>query len=90
MQNAAEAAQVNNGTPRRKVPQSLDAINHPGAHLRLDVVLSLTGISRSAWYRLIQEDAAPQPLRYGTRCSRWLAADISKFLADRTTKGSQQ
>lgn len=90
MDIATDSTHARNPAPRRKVPQSLDAINHPGAHLRLDVVLSLTGISRSAWYRLIQEDAAPQPLRYGTRCSRWLAADISKFLADRTAKGSQQ
>lgn len=89
MQAAIESVQVTSRAPRRKVPQTLDAINHAGAHLRLEVVLSLVGISRSAWYRLIQEEDAPQPLRYGTRCSRWLASDISKFLAARTAKGAQ-
>jgi len=84
-----EAAPPPNRAARRKALQSLDVINHPGAHLRLSVVLELTGISRSAFYRLIQKNTAPQPLRYGTRCSRWLAADISKFLAERTAKGAQ-
>jgi len=89
MQSATQSAQVKNRAARRKVPQSLDAINHPGAHLRLDVVLSLTGLSRSQWYRLIAEGTAPKPLRFGPRCSRWLSAGVNSFLAERAAKGAQ-
>lgn len=88
MQTATVSAHATARAPRRKVTQSLDAINHPGAHLRLDVVLALTGVSRSQWYRLVSEGTAPKPLRFGERCSRWLSGDVSKFLADRTAKGA--
>lgn len=89
MQIATQSAQATSRAPRRKVPQPLEAINHPGAHLRLDVVLSLAGVSRSQFYRLIAEGSAPKPLRFGPRCSRWLSGDVSKFLADRTAKGAR-
>lgn len=88
MQLATKSAQTAQCVPRRKVPQSLDVINHPNAHLRIDVVLSLAGVSRSEWYRLVARGEAPQPLRFGPRCSRWLAGGISKFLADRTAKAA--
>lgn len=84
-----ESAPALNRAVRRKVAQPLDAINHPGAHLRIDVVLSLAGISRSAWYRLVESGHAPKPLRFGPRCSRWVAADISRFLADRLEQGTR-
>lgn len=90
MQTAVNIGHQATPRQRRKVPQTLDVINHPGAHLRLDVVLSLTGVSRSQFYRLIAEGAAPKPLRFGPRCSRWLSGDVSKFLADRTAKGAKQ
>ena len=70
--------------------QPLDAINHPGAHLRLNVVLAHVGVSRSRWYRLVKKKEAPSALRYGLRCSRWLAGDITKFLAERTAQGLQK
>ncbi len=89
MQIALESARVTNRATRRKVRQPLEAINHPGAHLRLDVVLSLTGVSRSQWYRMVAAKEAPQPLRFGPRCSRWVAGDVSQFLADRAAKGVQ-
>ena len=90
MQVATEPLQCKSVAARRKVPQPIEAINHPGAHLRLNVVLSLVGMSRSAWYRLMETKAAPQPLRFGTRCSRWIAADITRFLAERTVQGAKQ
>lgn len=89
MQVVTETTQRKSVAVRRKVPQPIEAINHPGAHLRLNVVLSLVGMSRSAWYRLMETKAAPQPLRFGTRCSRWIAADVSKFLAERTAQGAK-
>lgn len=90
MQVATEFAPKANRATRRRVNQPLDAVNHPTAHLRLDVVLSLTGISRSQWYRLIEAGQAPKPLRFGRRCSRWLALDVQTFLAARTALGGVQ
>ena len=75
------------GNVRKRLSQPIEAINHPGAHLRIDVVLSLSGMSRSQWYRLMSERTAPQPLRFGRRCTRWLASDVAKFLAERTAQG---
>ena len=79
----------NIAAPRKKVPQPLEAANHPAAHLRLDTVLCLAGVSRSEWYRLIAKGEAPQPRRFGPRCSRWVAADITQFLAERTAQGAK-
>ena len=90
MPTPTKSAQGSNRAARRmKVPQSLDAINHPNAHLRLDVVLSLTGVSRSEWYRLVAKGEAPPQLRFGPRCSRWVASDITQFLADRAEQGAR-
>ena len=44
---------------RKRFAQPIETINHPGAHLRLDVVLSLAGVSRSQGYRLMSDKAAP-------------------------------
>ena len=90
MQLASESTPVTNRAMRRKVTQPLEAINHPGAHLRSDVVLALVGVSRSQWYRMVADGTAPPPLKWGTRCTRWLASDISKFLADRAVQGVQK
>ena len=90
MQIATESAPRPNRAARRKVTQPLDAANHPAAHLRMDVVLSLTGISRSQWYRLVAANEAPKPLKFGPRCSRYLASDITQFLAERTAQGAKQ
>ena len=81
---------ANIAVPRKKVPQPLEAANHPAAHLRLETVLCLAGVSRSEWYRLIAKGEAPRPRRYGSRCSRWIASEVSKFLADRAEQGAQQ
>lgn len=90
MQTAVNIGHQATPRQRRKVPQSLDAINHPGAHLRLEVVLALTGLSRSQWHRLVQEGKAKPALKFGPRCSRYLASDITQFLADRTAQGAKQ
>ncbi len=76
--------------PRRKIPQPLDAINFPDAHLRLEVVLALVGMSRSQWYRLIESGQAPKQLRFSSRCSRWVSSSITKFLNDRAINGASK
>ena len=90
MQLATNSTPVANRATRRKVPQPLEALNHPHAHIRLATLLSIIGLGRSTWYRMVANGTAPQPLRFGPRCSRWLASDISKFLADRTVQGVQK
>lgn len=83
----ANTSHINAGKPRPTKPQPLDAINYPDAQLKVDVVVALTGIGRSTWYRMIAENEAPKPLRFGQRCSRWRAADIKAFLAKRAQQG---
>ena len=76
--------------PRKKVPQPLEALNYPQAHIHLATLLPIIGLGRSTWYRMVADGTAPQQLRFGARCSRWLASDISKFLADRAVQGVQK
>lgn len=90
MQLATNSTPIADRAMRGKVPQPLEAANYPGAHLRSDVVLALVGVSRSQWYRMIAAGIAPAALKYGTRYSRWLASDITKFLAERTAQGAQR
>ena len=89
MQMATNSTPVANRAMRRKVAQPLEALNHPQAHIRLATLLSIIGLGRSTWYRMMAEGTAPQPLRFGPRCSRWLASDVSKFLAERAVQGVQ-
>ena len=89
MQLSSHSTGVTSRAQRRKVAQPLEVINHPGAHLRLDVVLALVGVSRSQFYRLIAAGAGPKKLRFGPRCSRYLASDVTKFLAERTAQGAR-
>jgi len=74
-------------TRRPWKPQPIEAVTHPEAHLRLSTVLTLTGLGRSSWYRMVAENEAPQPMRFGQRCSRWKASDIQAFLARRAEQG---
>ena len=75
---------------RAQSAQPIEVINVPTAQLRLPTVLALTGLSRSAFYRLIQAGAAPAPMRFGSRCSRWTSISISQFLAARAVQGEQK
>lgn len=73
-------------SPRK--PQSIEAIAHPEAHLRLSTVLTLTGLGRSTWYALIAANQAPKGMKFGSRCARWRAGDITAFLAKRAQQGT--
>ena len=90
MQLSTDSTPVANRATRRKVPQPLEALNHPQAHIRLATLLPIIGLGRSTWYRMIAEGTAPPPLKWGQRCSRWLASDITKFLAERAVQGVQK
>lgn len=60
--------------------QSIAAAQIPEAHLRLEVVTQLTGISASTIRRKMAEGAFPQPVRHGRRCTRWIAGQITEWL----------
>lgn len=61
--------------------QPLDAIEVPGALLKLSTVRPIVGLSSSSIYRKIAESSFPEPVRLGARCSRWRSDDIKAWLA---------
>lgn len=61
-------------TPARP-PQTLDSASTP-LFLRIGVVMRLTGLGRSTIYRLMAEDAFPQPVRLTRRLIAWRRADL--------------
>ena len=56
-----------------------------GGMLRLPNVLSLVGVSRSTWWKLVREGHAPEPVKLTARCTAWRAADIASWLANAGT-----
>lgn len=49
-------------------------------YLRLPVVLSLYPVSKSAWYKGIQDGRFPQGVKLTKRTTAWRVADIKKLL----------
>lgn len=58
--------------------------------LRLPAVVSLTGISRSRLYVLMNSETHrfPKPIRLGVRAVGWRRAEIEEWLASRERAGS--
>jgi predicted DNA-binding transcriptional regulator AlpA len=46
------------------------------------------GISLSHFRDLVREGEAPQPLRFGPRCTRWRLAAVRQWLQQRATRGA--
>lgn len=53
--------------------------------LRIKVVMRLTGLGRSTIYRLMAEDAFPQPVRLTRRLVAWRRADLDEWGDGRPT-----
>lgn len=49
--------------------------------LRLGAVAEITSLSPSTIYRYVARGAFPPPVRAGPRCSRWVAADVWRWIA---------
>lgn len=47
--------------------------------LRIGVVMRLTGLGRSTIYRLMAEDAFPQPVRLTRRLIAWRRTDLDQW-----------
>lgn len=71
--------------PRQSIPATLDPL------LREPSRRSVTGLSRSAWYALMQKGEAPKPVSISSgRAVAWRASDLKKWIEDRTQQGAAQ
>lgn len=59
--------------------QPLHVAQHADALLKMQTVTALTGLSSSSVYRLVAAGELT-PIRRGTRCTRFRAADITAWL----------
>jgi prophage regulatory protein len=59
-------------------PLVADGTNTP-LFLRIGVVMRLTGLGRSTIYRMMAEDAFPQPVRLTRRLIAWRRTDLDRW-----------
>lgn len=71
------------GTHRKLPTQPLHAAQISDALLRLRTVEAITGLAGSTIYAKLKDGTGgfPQPIRIGSRCTRWRAGDIQAWLA---------
>jgi prophage regulatory protein len=55
-------------------------------YLRLPQILDLIPIGKSTWYSWVKKGIAPQPIRFGLRCSMWRHTDIMEFIEEYANK----
>ncbi len=55
----------------------------PETILRLQAVLSRTGLSKSLIYEFIAKDQFPRPIQLGIRAVGWLGSEIDAWIANR-------
>lgn len=63
-----------------KNPQPLSALELDNALLRIEVVVQATGTSTSTVRRKVADGTFPEPVKLGSRCTRWLSSDIRKWI----------
>lgn len=66
--------------PTRATPQSLHAVQIADALLKIQTVISVTGLSESSIRRKVADGKFPIPIKDGTRCTRWVAGDVTNWL----------
>lgn len=72
-----------NSKPRSPAVQSIEAAQIPDALLRIDVVKTITGLGESTIRRKMAANDFPQPVKDGTRCTRWVAGQVQRWLRER-------
>ena len=65
---------------RQRTAQPLHAAEVPDALLTLPTVQALTGLGKSTIYEKSGAGLFPQPVRLGSRCTRWKAGDVQAWL----------
>jgi prophage regulatory protein len=68
---------------RREHRQTVAAAQIPEARLKIQTVVELTGDSASTIRRRVAAKLFPAPIKDGTRCTRWVAADVLEHLRKR-------
>lgn len=56
--------------------------------LRLNTVISMTGLSRSTIYAYMANNRFPKSLKISDRCVAWYSEDIDTWIADRLLQRS--
>lgn len=72
--------------PPKGNSQSLDALQLQDALLKMQTVTQATGLSSATIYRKTAAGEFPDPVRLGTRCTRWRAADVRAWIAVQVSK----
>lgn len=60
--------------------QPISAALVPDALLKISTVSAIVGLSATAIRRRVSAGEFPQPIRFGSRCTRWRAGDITSWL----------
>lgn len=74
--------------PKGKSRQEIEAALIPEARLKIQTVVQLTGLSESTLRRKIAAGEFPEPIKSGSRCTRWVAGRVTEWL--RATEGCPQ
>jgi len=69
----------------RAPAQSLQALHIPEALLKIQTVIAVTGLSESTIRRKVAEGKFPAPVKDGTRCTRWVAGNVTNWLRAKVT-----
>lgn len=78
---APHATSPTTGRASRRTPdQPVQMLDVPDALLKVQTVSAATGLSASGIQRKAREGSFPQPVRLGSRCTRWRAADVKGWL----------
>lgn len=67
---------------RRELKQPLNIIEIPDALLQKQTVVVLVGLSSATIDRKVKAKNFPKPIKFGTRCSRFRAGDVSAWMRD--------
>lgn len=66
--------------PRTAYQQPLHAAQLADALLKIQTVQAITGLSAPTIYRKVAAKDFPEPVRLGTRCTRWRAGAVMAWL----------
>jgi prophage regulatory protein len=69
--------------PNRQHRQTVAAAQIPDARLKIQTVIEVTGRSESSIRRMVAAGEFPAPIKDGTRCTRWVASDVTAWLRSR-------
>lgn len=64
----------------RQHRQTVAAAQIPDARLKIQTVIELAGLSESSIRRKVAAGEFPAPIKDGSRCTRWVAADVTAWL----------